>query len=245
MQLPTALDEEALIHLRLTANERARRGLLLKHFAGFQKALAGGRKDEAWVRRVVARILVFTSYRDSHMEFTTTVVAMHSGVLLDLIRKELDDLRASHLRLPHTLRSSSLEVSKYTSARESIENEMERARGEIEGLKGALEKAKQERTNKAEWDKLARQVLQLDSREESLEKLAELKGQLEQLEREKQELEDDWEMRRKQFSALLVAAQQLRGIIAESKARDEEEARGDLERNRTEEGEQGEAMDTS
>ncbi|KAI9028588.1 Tho complex subunit 7-domain-containing protein [Hyaloraphidium curvatum] len=198
LQLPDITDEDTLIHLRLVANERPRKGLM-KQFTLFQKFLRENKLEEA-------------------------------RLALDICLKEVDDLRIASLKNRYTSRMVSREVDRYRHEQARIEGDMQAAKDEIEGLKRRLERAQEERKNKAEYDELAKKILKIPERRENERQIQQLQEELNLLLKEGKQLDDEWELRKKQFTSLLCVAQQLRTIIAESKQRAEEEAARDLEK---------------
>ncbi|KAF9903241.1 THO complex subunit 7 [Linnemannia zychae] len=116
----------------------------------------------------------------------------------------------------------------YNEERHQIEDSIALSHEELETLARDLEEAKQERSNKIEYDQLAAQVLQFPSRESSQQSIAQLNAEILELENEALLQSQLMDLRKKQFFTALLCLQSTQESIRED--RREEEKRMYLKR---------------
>ncbi|KAK3830054.1 MAG: Tho complex subunit 7-domain-containing protein [Linnemannia gamsii] len=116
----------------------------------------------------------------------------------------------------------------YHEERHQIEDNIALSQEELETLAHDLEEAKQERTNKIEYDQLAAQVLQFPSRESNQQSIAQLNAEILELENEAVLQSQLMDLRKKQFFTALLCLQSTQESIRED--RREEEKRMYLKR---------------
>lgn len=109
----------------------------------------------------------------------------------------------------------------YQEEQNQIEDNIAQSHEELEALARDLEGAKQERTNKIEYDQLATQVLQFPSRESSQQSIAQLNAEIMGLENEAAQQSQLMDLRKKQFFTALLCLQSIQESIREDRREDE------------------------
>ncbi|KAF9919521.1 THO complex subunit 7 [Linnemannia zychae] len=109
----------------------------------------------------------------------------------------------------------------YTDEQHQIETSIVHSQEELETLARDLEEAKQERTNKIQYDQLATQVLQFPSRESSQQSIAQLKAEILELENEAHQQSQLMDLRKKQFFTALLCLQSTQESIQEDRREEE------------------------
>ncbi|KAG0248116.1 THO complex subunit 7 [Mortierella polycephala] len=155
-----------------------------------------------------------------------------TGSLTTATDEDIDDglqtllLEVSHFEL--TLSKSKLvadmaerERQHYDQEQQEINESIVKSQGELEDLARELEEAKQERTNKIEYDQLAAEVSKFPSRESSQASIADLKAEILELEKEAVQQSMMMELRKKQFFTALLCLQSIQESIVEDQQEEE------------------------
>jgi len=116
------------------------------------------------------------------------------------------------------------ELDNYESLYTKIDTGTETVKAEIVEAKEELTRAKQVRRNRMEYDALAKVIAQQPDRQRTETRLAELKAELETLQKTQDELDDKLEMRRKQFHVLVTSIHQLQRLLDEDQAAEDADA---------------------
>ncbi|KAI8384832.1 uncharacterized protein BYT42DRAFT_633482 [Radiomyces spectabilis] len=95
---------------------------------------------------------------------------------------------------------------------------VERTRVEIKGLKEELSKAQKIRDNKLEYDKVAREIMKLQTRDEYHKSIAQLQKDIDMLKQEKIKREGAFESRKRNLAALIDTTKQLQRTVEEERA---------------------------
>jgi THO complex subunit 7 len=100
-------------------------------------------------------------------------------------------------------RANTRELETYEKKQQQVEQRIKQTTEDISRLRGELELARIERNHKEEYDLLARKILELPSRQESLAAAKALDGEIAELETEAQRLESTIDLRSKQFALVM------------------------------------------
>lgn len=113
---------------------------------------------------------------------------------------------------------SAEELQNYEDWSKKIELDIATAKQNIEKTKRELKNARTIRTNRIEYDLLAKVINEQPDRKKTNEELAQLKEDLRALHTTREQLEKKLEMRRKQFHVMLSSMHQLQTLLDESDA---------------------------
>ncbi|ETN37437.1 uncharacterized protein HMPREF1541_08428 [Cyphellophora europaea CBS 101466] len=131
----------------------------------------------------------------------------------------------------HLLRTANeAERNRYAAEKLEIEGKAGDVRDNIFDLRQQLEQAQQTLTTRKTYDVLADQITKnprLKPRDEQHVSIEKLKSEIEELERESQELSQTWNDRRSQFAKVVDEAQRLRRQIHNEKEPGEGDAEGE------------------
>ncbi|KAF9183779.1 THO complex subunit 7 [Haplosporangium sp. Z 767] len=109
----------------------------------------------------------------------------------------------------------------YDQEQQEINESIVKSQEELEDLARELEEAKQERTNKIEYDQLAVEVSKFPSRESSQASIADLKAEILELEKEAVQQSMMMELRKKQFFTALLCLRSIQESIVEDQQEEE------------------------
>lgn len=109
----------------------------------------------------------------------------------------------------------SAELNSYEALSKVLEKGIDVAKDNIDKSKADLAQAKTVRKNRTEYDVLAKVISEQPDRKETLERLATLKTELNNLETTKQQLESRLALRKKQFHVLVTSIHQLQALVDE------------------------------
>jgi len=112
--------------------------------------------------------------------------------------------------------TSSAELQNYENLLQQISKDIEKAKKEIEEKKLKFKEAKTVRKNRAEYEVLANVINEQPDRKQTDEKLSQLKKELNLLEEKSQKLNEQLELRRKQFHVLIASIHQLEALLESS-----------------------------
>ncbi|XP_037071736.1 THO complex subunit 7 homolog [Pollicipes pollicipes] len=110
---------------------------------------------------------------------------------------------------------NAIELENYETLYKQIDSGTELVKAEIVQAKEELNKAKQIRRNRMEYDALAKVINQQPDRKETEARLAELKAELQSMQACQDGLDAKLEMRRKQFHVLVTSIHQLQQMLDE------------------------------
>jgi len=108
------------------------------------------------------------------------------------------------------------EIQNYHDLREETSVNVEDACLALDGAKKNLEDARQVRRNRLEYDALARLIKEHPPRSDTANKLAELRQELSSLKSNRDHLEENLGLRRKQLHVLVTALHQLQATLTDS-----------------------------
>ncbi|OZJ05535.1 hypothetical protein BZG36_01927 [Bifiguratus adelaidae] len=111
------------------------------------------------------------------------------------------------------------EVQNYSQENIRIEQESQEAKEAIVALQSELEKARKLRDNKMEYDKIAKDIMQLKTRKESLDTIQQLESDIKMLEKEKVTYKTLRQHREQQFYTLIGSVKALQKEIEEERER--------------------------
>lgn len=115
------------------------------------------------------------------------------------------------------------EKAAYERLYKDIGNMIEETQQKIVDCKNELQQAKRIRKNKQEYDVLAKLIQQHPDRQETMKELEVLEKELKDFKREKQALEDKFELRRKEFHVLMVSICELTRLLEADEERTDEQ----------------------
>jgi THO complex subunit 7 len=105
----------------------------------------------------------------------------------------------------------------------SAETSIESTKREIEELKVQLEQERVVRQHKEEYEAIARLINELPARQDTENAIAALEGDLSELERDENSLQQKMDLRTKQFHLLLHTVQDLQQMIAAEEAEESQQ----------------------
>ncbi|KAF9987611.1 THO complex subunit 7 [Modicella reniformis] len=164
--------------------------------------------NERPLKRLTARF-----YKWSTSLSTGSVEDIENGLQSFLLEISQFQLGLSRTKLITEM--AERERGHYEQDQQQIKENIAKSEEELKALVGMLKKAKQDRANKIEYDKLAAEVSKFPSRESSQETIANLKAEILELEQEAYQQSQVMELRKKQFFTALLCLQSIQESIEE------------------------------
>lgn len=167
-------------------------------------------------RRLATTLKYFLQWAAEEDEEKRTALAERVSLHLDLVEYEA-------MKSEQVVQMNQREISQYQAQSRQIEADIEKAKREIETLKEQLQQARVLRRNKEEYDVLAAMIQEHPVRKVTERNIEGLNEQIRKLSDEKTELEQQLELRKKQFHALLLSIHELQTILAKESEEKKEE----------------------
>ncbi|KAF7728534.1 THO complex subunit 7 [Apophysomyces ossiformis] len=138
---------------------------------------------------------------------------------------QISNYRTSLERHAHIQRANEGDIEHYANIVDGTGSTIVGARERITGLKEELKIAQKGRDNKLEYDKVAREIMKLQTRDAYHASIEQLQRDIDMLKREKGNKEMAFESRKRKFSELVESVKTLKASIDEERAQTHETQR--------------------
>ncbi|KAI9496014.1 Tho complex subunit 7-domain-containing protein [Zychaea mexicana] len=125
-------------------------------------------------------------------------------------------------RYPILVHANDTDINNYEHMGEETAREVVATAEQISSLKDELKEAQKVRNNKLEYDKVAREIMKLQTRDEYQQSIMELKADIDMLKREKANKEQAFESRKVNFAELIKTVKDLQRTVEEERAKGHE-----------------------
>ncbi|KAI7853145.1 hypothetical protein BDC45DRAFT_511433 [Circinella umbellata] len=125
-------------------------------------------------------------------------------------------------RYPLLATANSMDIEKYGQMVDQTVHAVGSTAEQISSLKDELKEAQKVRDNKLEYDKVAREIMKLETRESYDQTIKELEADIAMLKREKANKEKAFDSRKTNFSELIKTVKELQRTVEEERAKGNE-----------------------
>ncbi|KAI9251416.1 hypothetical protein BDA99DRAFT_575145 [Phascolomyces articulosus] len=151
---------------------------------------------------------------------TESVEASQNGY--ESLLLTLSTYQTSIERYPLLTNANSMDIEKYGHMVDQTVDAVGSTAQQISSLKDELKEAQKVRDNKLEYDKVAREIMKLETRDSYNQSIRDLQADIEMLKREKTNKEQAFESRKRNFGELINTVKELQRTVEEERARGNE-----------------------
>ncbi|KAI8930387.1 Tho complex subunit 7-domain-containing protein [Entophlyctis helioformis] len=132
------------------------------------------------------------------------------------VMTDLASLQVTMFKQQLVLDMADREAIYFTEERQRIEAEIQESQAGIVQLKEDLVQAEIRKQNRMEYDAIAKEIVKVESREETEKNIKDVLEEIEQLHAEKQSIAAAKQMRVKYFASIVATMQELQTVLQES-----------------------------
>ncbi|KAB7507286.1 THO complex subunit 7-like protein [Armadillidium nasatum] len=164
---------------------------------------------------------IMTKFMKSFIKWSSSDdSAIESHIQYDRLLTQLSNIESSSVKWSNVIRMNEEELNNYDELRDNTNNGVEGAVKAITTTKEELKGAREVRSNRMEYDALARLIKEHPPRSDTANKLKLLNQELNSLKSKRDQLEHRLSLRRKQLHVLVTALHQLQQTLNDISAID-------------------------
>ncbi|KAL7637844.1 UNVERIFIED_CONTAM: hypothetical protein RMT77_011456 [Armadillidium vulgare] len=167
---------------------------------------------------------IMTKFMKSFIKWSSSDdSAIESHIQYDRLLTQLSNIESSSVKWSNVIRMNEEELNNYDELKDTTNNGVEGAVKAITTTKEELKGAREVRSNRMEYDALARLIKEHPPRSDTANKLKLLNQELNSLKSKRDQLEHRLSLRRKQLHVLVTALHQLQQTLNDISAIDSDD----------------------